>query len=224
MWIYVPACYFCYMLQRVPEDKILAAEDKFNFLDPISPSEIGFDIDGVVADTMKAFIGIAKKEFGINYISKEQITSYWIEECLPVPLDIIKTIINRLLIDPFGIELEPLPGAGEVLTRLAAHSRLTFVTARPAKEPMEAWLVSLLSDVPRGDIRVIATGHHSAKAEVLEELKLKYFIDDHLETCQDLHSRGIRTIVFDQPWNRGHTPFLRIRSWKDLSGIIKMPS
>jgi len=143
---------------------------------------------------------------------------------LPIPLDIIKTIINRLLADPFGIELEPLPGAGEILTRLAAQGRLTFVTARPVKEPIEAWLVSLLSEVPHEDIRVIATGHHSAKAEVLEELKLKYFVDDHLETCQDLHKRGIRTIVFDQPWNRGHTPFLRIRTWKDLSGIIKMPS
>jgi uncharacterized HAD superfamily protein len=189
-------------------------------MDPISPTEIGFDIDGVVADTMKAFIRIAREEFGINYISKEQITSYWIEECLPVPLDIIKAIINRLLADPFGIELEPLPGAREVLIRLAAHGRLTFVTARPAKEPIEAWLVSLLSEVPREDIKVIATGHHLAKAEVLEELKLKYFIDDHLETCQDLHSRGIRTIVFDQPWNRGDTPFLRISSWEALSGII----
>jgi len=215
---------FAYMSQRMSEDKIHAAENEFDSLDPILPSEIGFDIDGVVADTMKAFIRVAKEEFGINYISKEQITSYWIEECLPIPLDIIETIINRLLADPFGIELEPLPGAREVLVRLAAHGRLTFVTARPAKEPIEAWLFSLLSDVPRGDIRVIATGQHSAKARVLEELKLKYFIEDHLETCQDLHKRGIRTIVFDQPWNRGHTPFLRIRSWKALSDIIKIPS
>jgi uncharacterized HAD superfamily protein len=219
-----PPAIFAHMLQRMSEDKIHAAENEFDSLDPISPSEIGFDIDGVVADTMKAFIRVARDEFGINYISKEQITSYWIEECLPIPLDIIKTIINRLLADPFGIELEPLPGAREALVRLAAHGRLTFVTARPVKEPIEAWLVSLLSDVPRGDIRVIATGQHSAKARVLEELKLKYFIDDHLETCQDLHKKGIRTIVFDQPWNRGHTPFLRIRSWKALSGIIKMPS
>jgi len=70
----------------------------------ISPNELAFDIDGVVADTMKAFIRIAKEEFGINYIRKEQITSYWIEECLPIPLDIIETIINRLLSDPFGIK------------------------------------------------------------------------------------------------------------------------
>jgi uncharacterized HAD superfamily protein len=221
--MFLPAI-FAHMFQRMIKDKAHTAEDKFNFLDPVSPTEIGFDIDGVVADTMKAFIRIAREEFGINYISKEQITSYWIEECLPVPLDIIKSIINRLLADPFGIELEPLPGAREVLMRLAAHGRLTFVTARPAKEPIEAWLVSLLSEVPREDIRVIATGHHLAKAEVLEELKLRYFIDDHLETCQDLHSRGIRTIVFDQPWNRGHTPFLRISSWEDLPGIMGMAS
>ena len=213
---------FAIMLQGMSKDKIHTVENEFNFLDPISPSEIGFDIDGVVADTMKAFIRVARDEFGINYISKEQITSYWIEECLPIPLDIVKTIINRLLVDPFGIELEPLPGAREFLIRLAAHGSLTFITARPVKEPIEAWLVSILSGVPRGDIRVIATGHHSAKAGKFEQLKLKYFIDDHLETCQGLHKRGVRTIVFDQPWNRGHTPFLRISSWEDLSDIIKM--
>jgi len=212
------------MLPDISEEKIQSAGNAVDSIDPILPSEIGFDIDGVVADTMEAFIRIAREEFGIDYISKEQITSYWIEECLPIPLDIIKAIINRLLTDPVGIKLEPLPGAREALMRLAAHGSLTFVTARTVKEPIEAWLISLLSGVAHEDIRVIATGQYSAKAGVLDELKLKYFIDDHLETCRDLHKRGIKTFVFDQPWNRGNAPFLRIRSWKALSGIIKMPS
>jgi uncharacterized protein len=212
------------MLSYISEDKIQTAENPMDSIDPILPSEIGFDIDGVVADTMKAFMRIAEEEFGIDYIKKEQITSYWIEECLPIPLDIIKAIINRLLMDPIGIRLEPLPGARETLMRLSVHDSLTFVTARSVKEPIEDWLISLLSGVAHKDIRVIATGQYSAKAGVLDELKLKYFIDDHLETCRDLHKRGIKTFVFDQPWNRGNTPFLRIRSWKALSGIIKMPS
>jgi len=219
----LPPAMFVRMLLSMSEDKIQAAENAVDSLDPILPSEIGFDIDGVVADTMKAFIRIAEEEFGIDYIKKEQITSYWIEECLPIPVDIIKAIINRLLMDPIGIRLEPLPGAREALMRLAAQDTLTFVTARSVKEPIEDWLISLLSGVAHRDIRVIATGQYSAKAGVLDELKLRYFIDDHLETCRDLHKRGIKTFVFDQPWNRGSTPFLRIRSWKALSGIIKMP-
>jgi uncharacterized HAD superfamily protein len=202
------------------ENQINLKKNKFDSITSILPTEIGFDIDGVVADTMKAFIRIAQEEFGINYISKEQVTSYWIEECLPIPLDIINTIINHLLIDPCGFGLEPIPGAREVLIKLAPYGQLTFVTARPVKKPIENWLVSLLSDIPAKDIRVIATGHHLAKVKVLKELGLRYFIDDHLETCQDLHCKGIRTMIFDQPWNKGATPFLRIKSWEALSSII----
>ncbi len=194
--------------------------DRLDLPNSIQISEIGFDIDGVVADTMEAFIRLARDEFGIEDLKKEQMTSYWLEECLSIPADTVMAIIERLLTDPFGVGLEPIPGAREVLTRFAAYGRLTFVTARPIEKPIEAWLKSLLSDVPSVDIEVIATGCHSAKAGVLKELGLRYFIDDHLETCQELCSRGIGAIVFDQPWNRGPTPFLRIKAWRELQAII----
>ncbi len=196
-----------------------STRDGFNLPNSIRVSEIGFDIDGVVADTMEAFIRLAREDFGINDLKKEEMTSYWLEECLSMPTDTVAAIIERLLTDPFGVRLEPIPGAKKVLTRFAACGRLTFVTARPIRKPIEAWMKSLLSEVPPGDINVIATGCQSAKAGVLKELGLRYFIDDHLETCQELYKEGIGAIVFDQPWNRESTPFLRIKAWQDLQNI-----
>ena len=186
----------------------------------IKPGEIAFDIDGVVADTMSSFIYVARKEFGITGIKKEQITSYWLEECLPIPGEIIAAIIKRILEDPFGTNLSPMKGAMDVLGEISRHSRLVFVTARPVKEPIEKWLHVNLKGVPRERVEIIATGKHEVKAEILKEQKVCYFLEDHLDTCKRICEIGLKAIVYDHPWNRGPTPFLRIKNWNELKGLI----
>jgi len=187
------------------------------------PSETGFDIDGVVADTMSSFIGIAKRDYGIHNIIKEQITSYWLEKCLPVPDEIIAEIIEKILTDPFGTGLEPIDGAVEALTAVARAAPLTFVTARPLKAPVEQWIRETLSSVPPSAINVIATGEHSAKIPVLAELGICNFVEDHLETCIQIHEAGMNAVVFDQPWNRKDTCDLpRARSWGELLTLMKL--
>ncbi|NPA95323.1 MAG: haloacid dehalogenase [Thermodesulfobacteria bacterium] len=188
----------------------------------IKPHQIAFDIDGVVADTMSSFIGIAKKEFGINSIRKEQITSYWLEECLNIPEDIIGAIINRILADPFGTALEPLPGAIETLKLIAQHSPLYFVTARPIREPIEEWLRQKLAGVSPDKIKIEATGQHSLKPQVLKEIGRPYFLEDHLETCHALYEHGLKPIVFDQPWNQGKTPLYRVHGWGELKAMLEL--
>ncbi len=188
----------------------------------IKPHEIAFDIDGVVADTMSSFIGVAKKEFGINSIRKEQITSYWLEECLDIPEDTIKAIINRILEDPFDTGLRPIDGAVETLEAIGRCCPVYFVTARPVKEPIVEWLLKHLKDIPRDRIRVEATGQHDLKPHVLRRLGKTYFLEDHLDTCLALHASGLRPIVFDQPWNQGQTPFYRISGWKELKGLLEL--
>jgi uncharacterized HAD superfamily protein len=181
---------------------------------------IAFDIDGVVADTMEAFIRVARIEFGIKNLTKEQITSYWLEDCLSLDPEIVEAIVQRLLDDPLGVQLSPLPGARAALGTLASHGRLTFVTARPTREPIERWLGTLVPNAVSEDLRVIATGRHAAKAGVLRELGLSYFVEDHLDTCRELCEQGINAIVFDQPWNRDYTPFCRVDSWDEILDLI----
>ncbi len=181
---------------------------------------IGFDIDGVVADTMDSFIRIAQLDYGIKGITKDRITSYWLEDCLPVPPDITTAIIGRLLEDPFGVGLKPIEGAIEALSRLGQIFPLVFVTARPTGGPIEKWLKTLLKDVPPERIRVIATGKHDAKVQILRELGIDCFVEDHLETCVAIWNAGIRALVFDQPWNQGKVPFPRVRSWKEIMSFL----
>ncbi len=186
------------------------------------PAQIGFDIDGVVSDTMEAFLRIAREEYGIQGLSKEQITSYWLEECLPVPPRITEEIIARILQDPFGINLEPIPGARESLLEIGKKAPLTFITARPIGGPIEEWLRELLVGLPPENIRVIATGKHEAKTRVIQDLGLRCFVEDHLETCRAIWNAGIGAVVFNQPWNQGPVPFPRIYSWNEFLNLVKI--
>ncbi|MDA8162225.1 MAG: haloacid dehalogenase [Desulfobacteraceae bacterium] len=189
---------------------------------PISPSEIAFDIDGVVADTMEAFLGVARNEFGIDHLRKDHITSYWLEDCLPIPAGTVKAIIGRLVDDPLGTSLRPICGAVEALLSLASRFPVTFVTARPDDMPITMWLHSILPEIPHDRLTVIATGGHALKAEVLKGLGAAYFVEDHLETCEALCEQGIGAIVFDQPWNRGRTPYVRVNSWPEIIGMMDL--
>lgn len=186
----------------------------------LDPVKLAFDIDGVVADTMASFINIAKKDFGITSLKKEHITSYWLEECLPVPEETVNEIIKKILSDPFGTGLVANSGAVGALTAISTCAPLLFVTARPIGHPIEMWIRNLLSGVEDNYIKVVATGRHDAKLQVLKECGIKFFVEDHLETCQELSANGICGIVYDQPWNRYGDACMRIDSWGALLELI----
>ncbi len=96
----------------------------------IPPGNIGFDIDGVVADTMEAFIRMARVDYG-EKIHPEEITDFMVEECLDLDPEIIEKIFSRLLSDPIAAGLKPMTGAVETIRDLSRTAPVTFITARP---------------------------------------------------------------------------------------------
>lgn len=182
---------------------------------------VAFDIDGVVADTMRAFISIAREEYNIDTLHKGMITSYWLERCLPIPEEVVLKIVHQLVHEPLYVALEPIALAREAMLAYAEYSPLIFVTARPEQAPIHQWLQELLPELPESHIQVIATGEHRAKAQLLKQLGIETFIEDHLETCLQIHEVGIQALVFDQPWNQGETPCPRLHSWQDFLNYLE---
>lgn len=185
----------------------------------IHPGFIGFDIDCVVADTMEAFIRLAMDDYGIK-VQPEDITSFQVAECLDVSPRIIDEIFARLLSAPVENGLKPMPHAVDVLTEMSAWAPLTFITARPDREPVVRWLESILTNDVYRNSRLVAMGKHDGKAQYVRELGLRYFVDDRVETCVELAQAGISPIVFAHPWNRGRHPFATIDSWLDIKQRI----
>jgi uncharacterized protein len=182
----------------------------------IHPAEIGFDFDGVIADTVEAFIRIACAQYAHCGIRPEDIIHFSVEQCLDMETHVADSIFLQILDDSVGSGLLPMPGAIEVLGELTGQSQVTIVTARPQAEPVHHWLQTVLPDPVWPHIRVVAMGDHDDKARHIKDLGLSTFIDDRAETCLQLRSAGIRSIVFSQPWNRGRHDLPAVHNWAEI--------
>jgi uncharacterized HAD superfamily protein len=190
----------------------------------VNPGKIAFDIDGVFANTMALFLEIARKDYGINHVRYQDITEYFLEECLDIDPEIIRVIINRILEGDFEQDLKPIDGAVEVLSEIAEAHPLLFVTARPELSTIKEWVERMLPLRPFA-IEVIATGTLEGKAGVLNARGIRYFVEDCLEACYMLSEHAITPLLFSQPWNRSvHHPFREVSSWAEIRTLIKLHS
>lgn len=185
----------------------------------IDSASLAFDIDGVFADTMSLFIDIARDEYNINHIRYEDISCYYIEECIDLKPEIISDIIVRILNGKHRAPLKPIDDSARVLRRLGKDRRLLFVTARPYPGPIHDWISETLRLDPTS-VEVITTGSFEAKADVLLEKKISYFVEDRLETCFAIKEKGVTPVLFRQPWNRIDHPFIEVGNWKELEALI----
>lgn len=185
----------------------------------ISPKEIAFDIDGVVADTFRVFVDRARNDYGYGF-TYEEITEYEFLEVLDITEEDSDTIIGDLIRSPIKSGVQPMQGAREVLTRLSRSGPLLFVTARPEKDPIIEWVYYQLPDVDKSRIHLEATNTHREKLPILLESGMKYFVEDRLETCYLLEEASLSPIIFEQPWNKKAHPFPVAKDWADLSAMI----
>lgn len=189
---------------------------------PIHPSIIGFDIDGVIADTCEAFLRIAKQSYGISSFTQEDVTEFNVADCLPIQPAIVDSIFDLLMKDPVGADLKPIPHAVQVLTKMAKRGPVTLITARPLRGPIEAWLNHILPRSAFKQTRLIAMGDHDGKVFHIKDQGLQFFIDDRAETCLSIQREGITPFVFSQPWNRGKHDLQMVETWHCIEAKLDL--
>ena len=184
----------------------------------IHPTHLGFDFDGVVADTAEAFLRLCHEEYGHSF-QLEDITDFEVERCLDVDPEIVESIFTKILLDSVGVGLRPMSGAVKVLKELTEKGIVTLVTARPEPEPVQQWLETVMPFSVCRNIKVVAMGAHDDKPRYVRENGLQCFIDDRAETCHQLSEAGIQPIVFSQPWNQGRHSFNTVGCWKEIRDL-----
>jgi uncharacterized protein len=187
---------------------------------PISVHELGFDFDGVIADTAEAFVRLACRDFGYCGFRPEEITSFDPADCLPIPTAVVEEIFTVILTDSVAAALRPMAGAPAALTAMARLAPLTVITARPSVEPVYDWLERFLPAPAREGLRVVATGDHDDKLRHIQAHRLRYFIDDRAETCRRLAEGDITSFVFSQPWNRHGHGLPTVSGWDEILALI----
>lgn len=186
----------------------------------IQIDEIGFDFDGVIADTAETFIKLVCREYGHCSFTKDDITNFDLENCLDLPLAHVEKIFTDILTDSIGTGLQPMDGAIEALTRFSQISTVTIITARPIQQPVFDWLDRFFPAATCKKMRVIATGDHNDKVRYIHKYNLKYFVDDRAETCLQLGRENIIPIVFSQPWNKNRHTLQTVANWLEIEKLI----
>jgi 5'(3')-deoxyribonucleotidase len=185
----------------------------------IPVAEIGFDFDGVIADTVEAFIRIACEQYAHCDIRLEDITHFSVEQCLAMDAGIAESIFLQILRDSVGTGLQPMAGAVSVLSELTGQAEVTIITARPEADPVHQWLQTVFPAPVYRRIRVIAMGDHDDKARHIRMSGLSTFVDDRAETCLQLNQAGIHSIVYSQPWNRNRHTLPAVHSWEEIRAL-----
>jgi uncharacterized protein len=186
----------------------------------IPVEEIGFDFDGVIADTAEAFIRLACTEYGYCSFTLEDITNFELQNCLPIPHSLVEKIFTDILKDSLAARLQPMTGAVECLEQFTRTSMVTIITARPLYTPVLDWLDCFFTKNAKENIRVIATGDHNDKVRHIHQHSLKYFVDDRAETCKQLAIEDITPYVFTQPWNRNRHNLQMVASWEEIRALV----
>ena len=180
----------------------------------------GFDLDGVIAGTAETFLRLACSKYGYCSFTCEDITNFELEDCIPIPRDLVDKIFTEILTDSLETELKPMKGAVDTLTLLAQKSTVTIITARPLLPPVLDWIDVFFPAETREAIKVIATGDHNDKVRHIHEHGLKYFVDDRAETCMQLARADIIPLVFSQPWNQNRHNLQSVENWADIQDLI----
>lgn len=185
----------------------------------IHPAQLGFDFDGVVADTAEAFIRLSCEDYGYCSIMLEDITDFDVGQCLDMDPEVVEDVFQRILLNSVQVGLRPMAGAVKVLEELTGHATVTIVTARPGPDPVREWLHSVMRPAVCRNINIVAMGAHDDKPDYVRDQGIECFIDDRAETCRQLMKAGIRPIVFSQPWNEGQHSFCTVKSWQDIRAL-----
>lgn len=194
----------------------------------INPAKIGFDFDGVIADTAESFLRIACEEHGHCDFRLEDITHFEVENCLGMSVETVATVFHKILKDCLGTGLQPILGALDVLSELAELvGTVTVVTARPLREPVLDWFAHFLPQKVLPAIQVVAMGDHDDKPRHILAQGLQWFVDDRADTCVQLQAAGLQPLLFSQPWNRDCRNIPTVSSWqeiRDLLSLVQTPS
>ncbi len=182
---------------------------------------IGVDIDGVIVDTVRVYLGYLEELCGKTFVP-EQVTSYFFEDCIEVTPQQASLAMEKMIGDCIWEDIPFYEGALESLMKIGEKHNLYIVTSRPPKavSATRKWI----SDCSIPAKEVVFTDMQS-KLLPLEKKKinLDYFIEDRWEFASEIAGSGTTVFLVDQPWNKSfplNGGIVRVKSLKEAASRI----
>ena len=177
---------------------------------------VGFDIDGVVSDTI---LDIVKK---INIMNN---TNYKITDVTDYALKSIGLTNSKKFFKEYELQYLGLPRMRNSKKILDAFSNkgytITYITARnypKAFDDLVGWLE--IHKLPADNILV---GQEGSKASICKKLNIDTFVDDNWNEIYNFHEIAPNTqaILYAAPWNKQHQDILpTVKNWVGIYNYI----
>jgi len=179
---------------------------------------IATDLDGVITDTDPVFREYIRRVTGKNF-KREQVTQYFYEKCLPISKEDVDRAYELMNKENVWEKMSFVEGAKESLKKLGKNFAIFIITARP-KETKEKTINFLKkNEIPFEKIFFLKEG--DGKIDIIKNLpaRISAFIEDRLDFAKSVALNGIRTFLFDYPWNKTEEKIpnlIRIKTWKEV--------
>jgi uncharacterized HAD superfamily protein len=194
---------------------------------------IAVDIDGVLCNFTKAFVGVLQKVFPekqippdyepedwnyTKYLNRAEMAMAW------------RTLVGS---ENFWFNCEALPGLGQLQTFISTfrHKGINIIYCTSRSETMgDTVLVQTRNWLAQrgcmyANCTIIPVDGHDKKAAIYRLLNVQYSIDDKWETVAECQAiSGHSAWLLDQPWNRSAAELPRISSVREYCELVQSGS
>jgi uncharacterized HAD superfamily protein len=176
---------------------------------------LGFDIDGVIADFVTAFIELVQEKYGIS-LTKEEIYCH----DLNLVLGITKVERNQLITETLRKDLALNKGAKEALAKLLSEGHnIYLLTARYGAllDETKTWL-------EKKGIVYTQLLHLCEGQKYLTDINIDLIVEDCLLDALEWTQKISNVLVFNHPWNQTKNVrklIKRVYSWDEIYGEIQ---
>lgn len=186
---------------------------------------IAIDLDGVLSDTLAAFIAFHNETYSTKLERKHfHSDRYW--EIVGETKEVFAKKFDHFTETSYFQEIQPVKDAISAITYLAQHHQLIVITARQtelAKKTNE-WIAKHFPNKFK-DVYVInhavfaKKGMTMRKGELCQKLGVDILVEDSLENANECVSERTKILLLDMLWNQGNLQegIYRILSWKHVA-------
>ena len=187
----------------------------------MNKQKIGIDIDEVVVEFMEKYLEFHNRKNNTSLII-EDLSNYHLWECgVHNSKEESINSVMEFQNSPFFDDITLIEGAKSGIEFLSKKYSIFFITSRPLelKEKTERFFYN---NFPMNNYNFIFSGEiygGKTKSEICSEEGIKLMIEDNAEYAFSCAKLGIRTFLFDKPWNNNyerHDNLIKVKNWKQL--------
>ncbi len=187
---------------------------------PHKKMNIGIDFDGVISDSTRLKIELARKIYNIDLLPED--CSVENIERAGLSREQYRELVTRIYSTELTLKLDEVPDARNMIDLLRENNQIHIITSRSDEEAAYAkrWLERFGVTYNK-----LINTNEGSKLLVCQEHGIDAFVDDTYKKLAELSGNGLQLYLFSTLANRAirieHLDIKRADNWEELYKILK---